>query len=70
MSTSELKNLYQSIQENAKENTTKVRAEVFRYMADHQDEVARELRDSSVARIPTSIGLVRVSLSDLQAAVS
>jgi hypothetical protein len=70
VSTSELKNLYQSIQENAKENTSLVRAEVFRYMADHQDEIVRELQASAEARIPTSVGLVRVSLSDLQAAVS
>jgi hypothetical protein len=70
VSTSELRNLYQSIQENAKENTLLVRGEVFRYMEDHQDEVVRELRESSVARIPTSIGVVRVSLSDLRAAVS
>ncbi len=70
MSTSELQNLYQSIQENARENTPRIRAEVFSYMAEHQDQVLQELRTSAETRVPTSVGLVRVTLSDLQAAVA
>jgi hypothetical protein len=69
MSGSELLKTMQAIDENARDTTSRVGAEVKDYILDHQSVVIEQLRAFQVARIPTSIGNVDVTVSDLRKAL-
>ncbi len=70
MSGRELERLVASIEENTRINTALVWNEAFRYMQDHEEDVARQLRETGQATVNTSIGSMTVTREQLEAAVA
>ena len=62
----EIEHVLGLIDENVEENGKRVRAEMFRFIADHEDDVLSQLRATESARIPTSWGMMTVHLADLR----
>jgi hypothetical protein len=62
----ELERLLTMIDENIEENEVRLRAEILRFIQNHEDDVVDQLRKKEVARIPTSFGDFALSLVDLR----
>ncbi len=62
----ELERLLTMIDENLEENGVRLRAEILRFMKNHEDAVVEQFRRSASARIPTSFGDFLLRLSDLR----
>lgn len=62
----ELGRLLDMIDENMEENEVRLRAEIFRFIKNHEDAVVEQFRLSQSARIPTSFGYFLLRLADLR----
>lgn len=69
MSGSELIRTMQLIDENARDTTRRVGDEIKDYILANKSLIVDQLRASSVAKIPTSIGNVDVTTNDLRKAL-
>jgi hypothetical protein len=62
----ELERLLDMIDENMEANEVRLRAEILRFMQNHEDSVVEQFRSSESARIPTSFGDFLLRLADLR----
>lgn len=65
----ELERILSMIDVNVKANRPRLRAEVIRFIQNHEDEVLAQLRAKSEASVPTSLGIVTLRLADVMKAV-
>lgn len=62
-----MKWVIQRMDESAALNGPRLRDETFAYIQNHETDVADQLRDHQFASIPTSFGIVKLRLADLEA---
>jgi hypothetical protein len=62
----ELERLLDMIDENMEANGVRLRAEILRFMKNHEDTVVDQFRRSESVRIPTSFGDFVLHLADLR----
>ena len=62
----EIEHVLDLIDINIAANENRIKDEMFRFIESHQDEVLTELRATEAARIPTSLGMMTLRLSDLR----
>ncbi len=69
MATNAMDWVVRQIDESVAVNGPRLRDETFDYIEHHEAEVVDELRERQFANIPTSFGIVKLRLSDLEAAL-
>jgi hypothetical protein len=66
----DLERILALIDENIGANQVRLRAEIIRFIEEHEDAVLDQLRAHASAVIPTTFGEIVLDLADLQAAVA
>lgn len=66
----EIEHMLTLIDANIEANQNRVRSEMYRFIAEHEDLVLAQLRSRDEAEIPTSSGVITVKLADLQQLVA
>lgn len=69
MATNAMDWVVKQIDESVAVNGPRLRDETFDYIQHHEADVVNQLRSHQYAAIPTSFGMIKLTLSDLEAAL-